>query len=161
MIEKRNINMHGIDRYLPPTMPRSSNPNRSRADEVCRWQTNASGVVKLSHIRHRGTSGQPIRLVSRDGEDACSNLTSCTQLFSIEVRLDIAQRYHAWVLVNRKRAESPLDDPRFSKDEVLPIRPPFKEVPHRQPFYHDGVWRLLRFASAGRCTDEPRFIASV
>ena len=24
--------------------------------------------------------------------------------------MDIAQRYHAWILVNRKRAESPLDD---------------------------------------------------
>ena len=88
-------------------MPRLSDPNRCRANEV----------VPLAVTRPRRcpvVASPPPRQVRpahppRDGEDACSNLTSDTRLFSYEVRLDIVQRYHAWTVVGRKRAESPLD----------------------------------------------------
>lgn len=89
-------------------MPRLSDPNRCRANEVVPLavtRPRRCPVVASPPPRHVRPAHPP-----RDGEDACSNLTSDTRLFSYEVRLDIAQRYHAWILVNRKRAESPIDD---------------------------------------------------
>ena len=90
-------------------MPHSSASNRCRANEVVpliATRPRRGPVVASPPPRHVRPAHPP-----RDGEDACSTPTSCTRLFPIGVRLDIAQRHHAWTLiVNRKRAESPLDD---------------------------------------------------